>query len=234
MFPVGVLAGGLGTRLRDVTGDSLPKAMVVVDDRPFIDHKLAELRDGGAHTVVVLLGHGADAIRAHVGDGSAFGLDVSYLEDGPELLGTGGAIVRALPRLGSQFWVTYGDTLLDVDVPRAEAVFARSGALALMTVLENDDRWEPSNVVVRGERVAAYAKTPRPPGARHIDYGMLLFDARAFAPRDLGERFDLAQLLSGLAADDELAAFTVTERFRDIGTPDALRDTEAWLRRRRS
>ena len=232
MEPVAVLAGGLGTRLREVTGDALPKAMVEVDGRPFIDHKLRELHDEGAHDVLLLIGHGAGAIRDHVGDGTSFGLQITTLEDGPELLGTGGAIVRARPRLGPRFWVTYGDTLLDVDVAHAEDALARSGALALMTVLENRDRWQASNAVVRDDRVVEYSKDPRPDGAGHIDYGMLLFDTAAFDGRTPHTAFDLAHLLGELAANDSLIAFVVTEPFRDIGTPDALRDTEAWLRAR--
>ncbi len=232
MFPVAVLAGGLGTRLRQVTGDDLPKALVPVAGRPFIDRKLLELRDEGARDVMLLVAHGADAIRDHVGDGSALGLRVDYLEDGPDLLGTGGSLPRAVPHLGDTFWVTYGDTLLDVDVPRAETDLARDGTLALMTVLHNRDRWEPSNALVRDRRVVAYAKDPRPPDAEHIDYGMLLFRATAFAGFEPGATFDLAEVLSGLVADRQLTAFEVDERFHDIGTPEALRETEAWVAQR--
>ncbi|HEU5306226.1 MAG TPA: NTP transferase domain-containing protein, partial [Acidimicrobiia bacterium] len=149
MHPVAVLAGGLGTRLREVTGDDLPKVMMPVAGRPFIDHKLRELRDEGARDVLLLLGHGAARVRDHVGDGTSHGLRVEYEDDGDALLGTGGALLRALPRLGERFWVTYGDTLLQVDVARAEAAFDASDALGLMTVLHNRDRWQPSNVVAR-------------------------------------------------------------------------------------
>jgi NDP-sugar pyrophosphorylase family protein len=229
MHPVAVLAGGLGTRLRDVTGDDLPKVMVPVAGQPFIDHKLRELRDKGASDVLLLLGHGAEAVRDHVGDGAAHGLRVEYRDDGDALLGTGGALLRALPQLGDRFWVTYGDTLLDVDVVRAERTAAASDARGLMTVLHNRDRWQPSNVVARDGHVAAYTKDPRPPGAEHIDYGMLLFDARAFSPHAQAVAFDLATIVVDLVDRHALLAFEVTERFHDIGTPDALSETEAWL-----
>jgi NDP-sugar pyrophosphorylase family protein len=157
---------------------------------------------------------------------------VEYEDDGDALLGTGGALLRALPRLGERFWVTYGDTLLDVDVARAEATAEASDARGLMTVLHNRDRWQPSNVVARDGYVAAYAKDPRPPGAEHIDYGMLLFDARAFSARAHDVPFDLATIVVDLVDRHTLLAFEVGERFHDIGTPDALRETEAWLRSR--
>jgi len=234
LLPVAVLAGGLGIRLRTVTGDDLPKALLPVAGRPFIDHKLLELRDEGAHSVLLLVGHGGGAIREHVDDGARFGLDVTYLDDGPVLLGTGGALARATPLLGDEFWVTYGDTLLEVDTAAAEASLERDDAVCLMTVLHNRDRWEPSNARVDGARVAAYGKNPRPPGAEHIDYGMLLFRSAAFAGFARDEPLDLALVLQGLVATSRLAAFTVTTRFHDIGTPDALRDTEAWLSARKA
>jgi N-acetyl-alpha-D-muramate 1-phosphate uridylyltransferase len=227
-----VLAGGLGTRLRLVTGESLPKALVPVAGRPFINLKLEELRDRGADEVVVLVGHGADAIRAHVGDGTGFGVRVTFVEDGRTLLGTGGALLSALPVLGETFWVTYGDTLLAVDTAHAETQFATSDALGLMTVLHNRDRWELSNTRVEGSRVVAYAKEPRPEAAEHIDYGMLLFRSTAFSGFAAGEAFDLAQVLGRLVTDQRLDAFEVTERFHDIGTAAALRETEQWIRAR--
>jgi MurNAc alpha-1-phosphate uridylyltransferase len=232
VLPVAVLAGGLGTRLRLVTGETLPKALVPVAGRPFIDRKLDELRGRGANEVVLLVGHGGDALRTHVGDGEAFGLQVTYLEDGPTLLGTGGALLRARPMLGDTFWTTYGDTLLSVDTASAEAQFAASDALGLMTVLHNRDRWEPSNTRVEGSRVVAYSKQPRPAAAEHIDYGMLLFRAAALSGFGPGDAFDLGEALGALVTQQRLDAFEVTERFHDIGTVEALRETEDWVRER--
>jgi NDP-sugar pyrophosphorylase family protein len=230
VLPVAVLVGGLGTRLRGVTGDSLPKALVPVNGRPFIDLKLAQLRDQGAERVVMLTGYGGEAIRQHLGD-AAFGLSITYVDEGATLLGTGGAVFRGLPRLGDAFWVTYGDTLLSVDVPAAEASFLAGDALGLMTVYRNENRLEPSNARVQDGVVVAYGKNPRPPGARHIDYGMLAFRRDAFAGRVESEAFDLADLLHSLVTRDQLVAFEVTERFHDIGTPAALRETERFVAR---
>lgn len=230
MLPVAVLVGGLGTRLRDVTGESLPKALVPVGGRPFVDLKLEQLRQQGAERVVMLIGHGGEAIRRHVGD-AAFGLSITYLNEGARLLGTGGAVFRALPGLGDAFWVTYGDTLLSVDVPTAEASFLESDALGLMTVYRNEDRLEPSNARIRDGIVVAYGKDPRPGGARYIDYGMLAFRRDAFAGRVEGEEFDLTDVLQSLVGRNQLVAFEATERFYDIGTPDALRETERFVAR---
>jgi NDP-sugar pyrophosphorylase family protein len=230
MLPVAVLAGGLGTRLRSVTGDALPKVLVPVDGRPFVDYKLTGLAQAGVERVVMLVGHHGDAVRDHVGDGARFGLTVEWVEDGPIPLGTGGALAAARDRLGDACWITYGDTLLDVDLAAAETTFAASGCAALMTVLHNRDRYEPSNVVARDGLVVAYGKAPRPAGAEHIDYGMLAMrsDALVRRPGSAGE-FDVGVVLAELIERRDLAAFEVTERFHDIGTPEALAETTAFL-----
>lgn len=230
MLPVVILAGGRGTRLASVTGDATPKAMVRVAGRPFIDHKLDDLAARGVRDVVLLVGHRGEILSQHVGDGSHYGLRVRSLADGRALRGTAGAIVAARSLLPDAFWVTYGDTLLDVDLSTAEARFREHGRPALMTVLRNRDRFEPSNVVVRSDAVLAYAKDPRPVGAEFIDYGMLAFERAVFDGWAGDATIDLAEVLGELVARGAVTAFEVTERFHDIGTVDALRETERYLR----
>jgi NDP-sugar pyrophosphorylase family protein len=232
MLPVVILAGGLGTRLVEVTGDALPKVLVPVAGRPFIDWKLDELARHGAADVLLLIGHHADTIRDHVGDGARFGLRVDCLVDGDRLLGTGGAIRRALPRLPDAFWVTYGDSLVEVDLAVGESAFATRHTLGLMTVWRNRGELGPSNALVRDGLVVEYAKQPTPARAEHIDYGMLILTAAPFAAEPEDHAFDLAAVLSELAAAGGLAALEVTTRFYDIGDPAALRETEAYLSRR--
>jgi NDP-sugar pyrophosphorylase family protein len=102
-----------------------------------------------------------------------------------------------------------------------------------MTVLHNADRWQPSNTSVADGRVVAYGKHASGGTHDHIDYGYLLLPVAALdAVED--EAFDLSVVLQVLIRDRRLAAFEVTERFHDIGTPEALAETDAWLRARRA
>lgn len=253
-----ILAGGLGTRIRSLTeAAGIPKALVPVNGVPFIDHKLAELARGGARQVVLLVGHRAEVLEAHVGDGSAFGLHCTFVADAPaqpniegatglpsaegatklpsaegatKLLGTGGAVRRAAAQLPPLFWLTYGDTLLDVPMADIAADFAARGDLVGMTVLRNADRWEPSNVTVRQGLVVDYRKGEPPGTFQWIDYGMLLFRREAFDLVDPTiERFDLGEVLRAAMALGKLRAYEVQHRFHEIGTPEGLAETEAWL-----
>src|SRR5215213_3084972 len=133
--PAAVLAGGLATRLRPIT-EKIPKALVDIDGRPFIDHQLALLRRNGIRRVVMCLGYRGEMVERHCGDGSRYGgMELQYSYDGETLMGTGGALRRAAPLLGDVFWVMYGDSYMDIDYAAVLAHYARSGAQGLMAVL---------------------------------------------------------------------------------------------------
>lgn len=230
---VAVLAGGLANRLHPVT-EQVPKALLDVAGRPFVDHQLALLRRKGFRRVVLCVGHLGDQIEAHVGDGSTLGLEVRYSRDGPRLLGTGGALRRALPLLGEVFWVTYGDAYLDLDYRAAAAVFARHRALGLMTVLRNANCWDRSNVLFEGGCLLRYEKTAPSPAMQHIDYGAAILRGEAVARIPPERPYDLAMLYRDLVREKAMVGFEVATRFYEIGSPAGLAEARAFLESSRS
>jgi N-acetyl-alpha-D-muramate 1-phosphate uridylyltransferase len=230
MLPVAILAGGLATRLRPLT-DSLPKALIEINGEPFIAHQLRLLASGGIRDVVLCVGYRGEMLQEFVGGGQRFGIRVEYSFDGPELLGTGGAIRRALPRLGEAFFVLYGDSYLPCDYRAVEAAFRASGKMALMTVFRNEDRWDASNVEFTGGRILAYDKKNRTERMHHIDYGLGAFQRRAFEALAPDTAYDLAGLYQDLLARGELAGFEAKERFYEIGSAAGIGELSAALRR---
>jgi NDP-sugar pyrophosphorylase family protein len=228
--PAAVLAGGLATRLRPIT-ETVPKALVEVAGSPFIDHQLCLLRKNGIRRVVLCLGHLGGLIERHLG-GSAHGLELCYSHDGDRLLGTGGALRRALPLLGPVFWVLYGDSYLDIDYRAVLAHFGAAHATALMTVLRNENRWDRSNVVFRGGRLVCYSKRAHTPEMTHIDYGVSVLRREVLEALPADEPCDLADVFSGLAARGELVGHVVTQRFYEIGSHRGLEETQRYLRAR--
>lgn len=224
--PVCILAGGRGTRLGSIT-DDIPKPMVQVAGRPFIDWLLDQMQDEGFTEAVLLIGYKGDILREHVGDGSTFGLSVRYSDDGPTPIGTLGAIRKALPLLGADVPVLYGDTYLTVPFRDVVAAHTSSSAEATMTVLRNRGAGDASNAVVVGDSVIAYGKNPAPEGADWIDYGFSVL-GRALVERSSSA--DLADLMNAAAAAGRVRAWPATEMFHEIGTPESLRSTEAFLR----
>jgi N-acetyl-alpha-D-muramate 1-phosphate uridylyltransferase len=227
-LPVAILAGGLATRLRPVT-EKVPKSVLPIAGRPFIHWQLGLLAQQGVTEVVLCAGHLGQQIQAAVGDGSSFGMTVRYSFDGDTLLGTGGALKRALPMLGSAFFVLYGDSYLRCSFAAAQTAYEASAALGLMTVLCNEGRWEKSNVLFRDGRIAEYNKHLPRPGMRHIDYGLSILSMQALKRGPAGNAFDLADLYQDLALRGELAALTVSERFYEIGSAVGIEATERYL-----
>lgn len=223
-----ILAGGQATRLRPIT-ETIPKALVEVAGRPFVDHQLALLRAQGYTRVVLCVGYLGEMIERHLGDGAALGMQISYVMDGPRLLGTGGALRRALPQLGRVFFVLYGDSYLPCEFRGVESAFAASALPALMTVLKNENRWDRSNVVYGDGKIICYDKKKRVDGMRHIDYGLSAMRAEVLESREEGAVFDLADVFSALAAEGRLAGFEVGGRFYEIGSPAGLAETEEYL-----
>lgn len=226
--PAALLAGGLATRLRPIT-ETIPKAMVEVAGRPFIDHQLFLLRRNGIRRAVLCLGYLGEQIEQHLGDGAAFDMELRYSYDGDRLLGTGGALRRALPMLGTVFWVLYGDSYMDIDYPAVLAHFTASGARGLMTVFHNENRWDKSNVVFRDGRLLCYSKRASSSEMRHIDYGVTLLCGDVLASLPENEPADLADLLSDMAARGQLVGHEVTQRFYEIGSHQGLEETQKYL-----
>jgi NDP-sugar pyrophosphorylase family protein len=225
--PVCILAGGLGTRLGERARE-MPKPLLEVAGQPFLVHQLRLLASHGATDVVLCVGHQADAVVQRIGESCA-GIRIAYSFDSPGLDGTLGAIRRASELLGERFLVLYGDTYLRIDYRAAASAWAASGLPAMMTVLRNEGRWDVSNADFDGARVVAYDKRAPTSALHWIDYGLGGLEAGAVAGSDPATS-DLADLYHDLAGRDQLFGFEATERFFEIGTPEALAETELFLR----
>jgi NDP-sugar pyrophosphorylase family protein len=224
-----LLAGGLATRLGPLTKDT-PKSLLIVDGEPFLAHQLRLLRERGICDIVICCGHFGEKIERFAGDGSRFGCSLRYSYDGEKLLGTGGALHRALPLLGESFFVMYGDSYLLTDPEAIWQSFLVCGAPALMSIFRNEDRWDRSNVQMSDGRIVRYGKQQRTPAMQYIDYGWNALHSDVLRNKPDGEAFDLACVFEQLAIEGRLAAHEVPERFYEIGSYDGLQKVEALLR----
>src|SRR5215469_1050421 len=215
MPPIAVLAGGLATRIWPLTV-GFPKVLLEIAGEPFIAHQLRLFAREGITDVKLLVGYCWEKIERFVGNGSRFGLQVDYIVDGPELLGTGGAIRHALDQLGEEFLVTYGDSWLDAHYEPVVEAFHAAGRPALMCVFHNENRWDTSNVQFENGAIQCYSKKRRLPGMRHIDWGLAMLKASAVVTRPLQQKWDLAELYEELSISGALAGYEMNCRFYEI------------------
>jgi NDP-sugar pyrophosphorylase family protein len=229
-IPVAILAGGLATRLRPIT-EKIPKSLVPVAGRPFLAHQLELLHARGIRRVVLCIGFLGEMIQREFGN-EACGIELEYSFDGEKLLGTGGAIKRALPKLGAEFFILYGDSYLPIEYAPVAEAFHRSGKLGLMTVYHNEGKYDTSNVVFGHGEIGVYDKKARLPEMRHIDYGLSLFKASVFEAYAADRVFDLAEVMGRLVREKQLAGYEVPERFYEMGSPAGLAELETLLARK--
>ena len=224
-----ILCGGLATRLGPLT-EKVPKALVEVAGKPFLDRQLTLLRRKGIRHVVLCLGHMGEQVEQIVGSGEHWDLQVNYSYDGPELLGTAGALQKACSYLGKLFWVLYGDSYLDFDYHAVSDYFDREGAgkLGLMTVFGNQNRWDKSNVIFRDGQIVTYDKSKQNPEMRHIDYGAALLRASALEliPRS---PYDLADLYSQLVDARLMLGYEIKQRFYEVGSYEGIKDAVGYF-----
>ena len=228
-LPVAILAGGLATRLRPLT-EKIPKALVEVAGRPFLEHQIELLKRNAIAEVVLCVGYLGKMIEERYGDGEAFGVRIRYSFDGPTLLGTGGAIKKASALLPDTFFVLYGDSYLPVEYQAVAAAFREASKPALMTVFANADAWDTSNVWFEHGRIRLYSKREKVPEMRYIDYGLMICTRQILDVYADGVRFDLADTLESLSRKGDLAGYEVSQRFYEMGSPAGLEELERVLR----
>jgi NDP-sugar pyrophosphorylase family protein len=226
-IPVAILAGGLATRLRPIT-EKIPKSLVPVAGEPFLAHQLKLLHARGIRRAVLCIGYLGEMIQREFGS-EAFGVKLDYSFDGEKLLGTGGAIKRALPLLGEEFFVLYGDSYLPIEYAPVAEFFQRSGKLGLMTVYRNEGKYDTSNVVFRDGEIVVYDKKLKSLEMKHIDYGLSLFKSSVFEAYAADQIFDLAEVMGKLVREKQLAGYEVLERFFEMGSPAGLAELERIL-----
>ncbi len=232
MLPLALLAGGLATRMYPLT-QHIPKSLIKVGGEAFIIHQLRYVQSQGIEDVVICIGHLGERIQALVGSGEMFNLRVRYSNDGESLLGTGGALKKALPLLGENFFIHYGDSFLPISFSAVEQAYTMSGKAALMTLLKNENQWDKSNVLFSDGHIKSYNKRAPRADMAYIDYGLSVVSASIFRCIPEHLPFDLSDLYQNLADRGYLAGYEVKERFYEIGSPQGFEEAERYFKQKR-
>ncbi len=224
-----VLAGGLAKRMHPRT-ITVPKSLLEVAGRPFVDWQLERLAASGVRDVVMCIAHLGDQIRDHVEDGSRFGVRVTWSEEGPELLGTAGAVRAALACLDEEFLVTYGDSYLPFDYAEPLRILRDSDDCdGVMAVYKNEGRWDSSNVQTDGHWVVRYEKGSRDPALDHIDYGATALRRTVIARLPECQSLGLDTVQRDLGRRKRLRACVARDRFFEVGSSEGLAELERYL-----
>lgn len=223
-----LLAGGKATRLRPVT-ETIPKSLLEVAGKPFIDHQIDLIKKNNITNVTVCIGYLGVQLREYAGDGSRYGLKIDYSFDGETLLGTGGTIKNAFPLLDDKFFVMYGDSYLTADFQKVSDYFLSKNKAGLMTVYKNENKWDKSNIEFMKGDIVRYDKKVTDYKMNYIDYGLGILTKKAFDDFKDENIFDLESVYQVLITKHELLGYEVSERFYEIGSFKGLEETQIFI-----
>ena len=216
-----ILAGGLGTRMRPMT-EQVPKPMLPVNGKPFLQHQVQLLRSHGLHRFLLLVGYLGEQIEHYFGDGTAMGAHIAYsYESSP--LGTAGALKNAEEKLDPEFIVLNGDTYLDVDYQALFASFVSCQCQGLTVAFENSEQLLKNNLALDGEMaVIAYSKI-QASGLTHVDAGATVLRREVLDLIPAGRKCSLEEeTFPLLIRNQQLKAWPTRQRFIDMGSSSGL------------
>lgn len=227
-----VLVGGRGERLRPLT-DSIPKPMIPVCAKPFLEHLIILLKDNGIKRFLFLTGYLGDKIKSYFNEGNKWGVRIDYsFEKKP--LGTGGALRVAGDKLEDKFFLLFGDSYLPIDYKEMSDCFVVSKKKVILTVYDNfDDTGVPFNVRLDKARgvVAAYNKRKNnPKNFDYCDAGVIAVDKEVV--RSIKNKNPISfeeSIYPLLIKEGELGYYVAKNRFYDIGTIERLKLFERYI-----
>jgi NDP-sugar pyrophosphorylase family protein len=232
-----ILAGGLGTRMRPIT-ETIPKPMIALAGKPFLERQLQLLRSAGITDSLLLVAYLGEQIQKYFADGAKLGCDISYSFE-PVPLGTGGALKNAEAQLRDHFVLINGDTYLAIDYRALLVKFAELNCSALIVAYEKEAAVSseipasglPNNLGVNGDGVVTAYRKRDPEGLSHIDAGVMVLKKEILRGLTAGQKCSLEEeIYPSLIARGEMLAWVTREPFYDMGSPAGLAALEEKLK----
>ena len=211
--------------------------MVPIEGKPLLEYQIENLKENGVTNIILIVGHLGDVIRDHFGDGSAFGVDISYfVEETP--LGTAGALAKIKDRLENTFFLVFGDLFININYDRFLSFHQEKGALISLFAHPNSHPYD-SDIIITDDKSRvtgwSYKKDVRTEDYRNlVNAGLYVMQKSAVdeiekIQKTKGEdKVDLEkELIIPLIATSPIYAYHSTEYVKDIGTPDRLEKVTA-------
>ena len=224
-----VLVGGLGTRLRAVTQDKLPKPMVEVNKLPFLEHLVLRLKACGISEIIFATGHMHEKIENYFGDGSKFDIKIKYSRE-LEPLGTGGALKLAQKFITEKFLMVNGDTYFDGDLDLIEQVHETSKGTCTLTLTPKKITKDFGLVITADNKVMRFLEKGNSiPNENKISVGYYILEPEIFNYLPDGKSSIEREVFPKLAEAGKLFAVSVAGRHVDIGTPEGYEEFKRYV-----
>ncbi|MDD5085096.1 MAG: sugar phosphate nucleotidyltransferase [Candidatus Omnitrophica bacterium] len=226
-----ILAGGRGERLRPIT-NKIPKVLVPIKGRPFLEYQLKLLRRNEIRKIILLVGYMADRVKDYFKDGRTLDLNIEYVAE-KELLGTAGALKAAENFLEESFFLINGDTYLDIDYRGVLSEFEKRGKMGLAVVYDNSrgDTGVKNNIAMdKDSMITDYEKASSRPSINLVEAGVLVFNRKVSSYIPGNRKCNIEDtLMPRLVKEREFTGYLSPKRFYDMGTLEKLKELERVL-----
>lgn len=224
-----ILAGGLATRIRPITNNKA-KALIEINRKPFIYWQLKYYIKQGVKNFIFLLGYKGDQIEEYIKNNNCFNVNVSFYHDGNQLCGTGGSILQSINKLPENFFILYGDTLLQIDLDDMYNFYNTNSHQTVMSIFKNKSMYDKSNVQKLSNNIITYNKEDRQNDMSYIDYGISIVNKEVFISNTDKTLTDLSSFYKTISSKNKLLGYEVFERFYEIGSFEGIKQTQSFVK----
>lgn len=223
-----ITAGGKGTRVASISSQ-IPKPLLPVAGKPVLQHQIECLKKQGITRIIITIGHLGEQIEAFLGDGSDWGVNISYLrEDSP--LGTAGALYYLKDHISDDFLLLNGDLIFDVALERLMRFHKNRGALATLLVHPNSHPFDSSLIVAEADgKVTGWLSKEEERGwyQNCVNAGIHVISPQMLLSLKEPQKLDLDRdLLRTLIPSGKIYAYRSPEYVKDMGTPERIAEVE--------
>ena len=223
-----IICGGLATRLKKLSKNT-PKSMIKIKGKPFLEYQLEDLKRQNVKDILLCVGHLSEHIQDYFKDGEKFGLNLTYSHDGDKALGAIGSIKNAEEKLEDVFFTLYGDSYVFLNYKELYNHFNRQNQNAMMTVFQNNNKYDKSNIILNRENMILQYSGEKKPEMIYIDYGVSIFRKKVFDQIPKDTFYSTKDLYTNLVNQKQLQGYKVKKRFYHIGTPEALNEFSKFI-----
>ena len=219
-----IIAGGQGTRIASVNSE-IPKAMIPVCGKPIIELEVELCKRYGFTDFLFIIGHMGGQISSFFGDGSKWGVNIDYYHE-TQPLGTAGALGYLKEKLTEDFFVFYGDTIVDFDMDTMLKYHHEKNADATLFLHPNDHPYDSDIVQLDAEgKVLKFDNKPHPEGfisKNIVNAALFIFSPKILDKIEVGVKSHIEKhvLPRCLEAGMNLYGYVSPEYIKDMGTPD--------------
>lgn len=219
------MCGGRGSRIKKITKKK-PKCLIDFYGKPFLFYQLNYLKKNHIKNVILSVGYKAEMIKNYIKNHIDF-INVKIVNDGKNLLGTGGAVKKSIKFLKKNFYVIYGDSYLNFKLKNLKF----NNQISSMAIYKNQNKYDKSNVERKKTNFIIYDKSKKINDYKYIDYGVSYLEKKIFKNFKKNTRFDLSNLLQKISKNSKLKGYVVKKRFYEIGSYSGIKQFKNFLKK---